>query len=1258
MKRKGKHHTFFLKDLLMMQMIADFESFLGAIKDNDKDKVTSMIEEAYNSSTTLKLFPGIINKTIEAQFGDKYACLRELGQNAIDSYGKNQLGIERLINFEYEQKKTYGTLSVMDFGCGMSLNSLIKDLLIPYNSAKELDETKIGEHGIGWYSIVDIAEYVHVITKTASEVNSSEAVVYIDSDYNWKATISYGPTDEVETSGTKVIAHILKEKEVSSKKIRSNLYKYLGMVKSNQGYIKYKNCVINTLQQEYESTSIIDMIIDGNKVPLKMGVNKKRILEGDSEEKYSYRSANINQVLVTQRGLFVNYDNVPYNTDSIHYKLATDLTNIGLDFWIDLPDCVTLTKGRNSIISNHQLPVLDASYSAFEDTFLDSILADNSLMEKTSDNIYKSVSEIFRDTYGKRVQKKERTKYGIKRKIRYASSKTLSFISDRIIGWLSNLPLSLYMYLGALFGAALVVAFFGPYLFGIIIKIPYIEQIAVLLVQCSIGGLLGILTLRLLKSIAGTLLNIIRGIHETLAKKKVIKHRELNGPKIVFSFRGVMDILRVISFSIKTLAKGTLYLLVQFFILLYNAPKNALWLFLYLCRLSKALPEVIGGLKSKVVKTLGLYENLEDKRDKKREIKRKKITRKYLSSVHKNQFFKRILNKPTIPVIFYSVKTKEEPPPEKAESFLSIFRESFNEVFSFNNGSNNAYWGKNTAWNGGTSYRGPVNKSFLNPQKIYERHEKISIDTLIDLYLRDKLVYEKYATYRANRVYVDNSNPLVFEVLSKMQRISSEVRNKYDVKLIEDRIDSARLIVYSSISLTIAILFALTILSIPFSFLIILQNIFLNYTGSIGFYLIDSVFLKFIKYLIIFQGIIITAIIVSFIKSKDNSIIKDVRKIFGFLISAFFKKRKKEKEEQGIDAGVFVKEDVNFFYKEAVQVLKVITVDFIKLFYSLTKAALFQYLPKALKSLCVLMISVFIGSAKLLIRLPLAIIAIVLRTLKKLLGTPRFAKKILIFLVGMPIKIWSNLKGTFKMRVKNIEFVQEKELQEITSLLNNAGKSYLDHYRCCNKIFGIILDYFKCKDRPEFYLKLSGDSFILFSKDHIASSNKFGYAYTIEGVSYTIMQATPYSYMNFFKEKGVKSRYPHLLAKLFLNELAEDNKINVQIKDEKPRSTDKLKIFIDFYQYLIKNSISLTDEIQPFLNDYGYYKYRVSSEELLGFINSPKKELKDINLKIKEEYLREKKEKEEREKKEKDLQAKKALEGEDVANEYLLNSKR
>src|SRR3989338_5366866 len=318
MKRDGRVYTLDLADLVMMQMAGNFPDFIESLPHNgtsekDLGDALALIEETRAGVTTEKLFPSIVQKTIEAQFGDKHAALRELGQNGIDSYSSGD--VSKDIVFDVSTTPSHIILRVRDYGVGMDAQSLVRDLLIPYNSGKEFDLTKIGEHGIGWYSVVDLADVVRVVSRPPDSEDEGQAVgALVYHDGTWKASIlphasnGFTPRLHKEHSGTEVTAFIDKKGETSIENLRAFLYQYLGMVSEVRANIVFRNGEhaekINSLRALYETAAPVELALEGETQPLRIRMSK-RLLGGTGDSRFTHRDKNLEKVLFTQQGLFI-----------------------------------------------------------------------------------------------------------------------------------------------------------------------------------------------------------------------------------------------------------------------------------------------------------------------------------------------------------------------------------------------------------------------------------------------------------------------------------------------------------------------------------------------------------------------------------------------------------------------------------------------------------------------------------------------------------------------------------------------------------------------------------------------------------------------------------------------------------------------------------------------------------------------------------------------------------------------------------------
>src|SRR3989339_730762 len=822
-----------ISDLVMMQMTGDFDSLLDKLESPaspDRDEVAKMIEATRESTTAKKLFSEIVRKTIEAQFGDKKATLRELGQNAIDSYDVDAR--DKRVIFDLKDEGDFRVLRVRDYGAGMSPKELVRDLLVPYNSGKEFDPTKTGEHGIGWYSIVDLADHVKVTTKKPLAPTTSQVVVF-KKDEGWSFALANNLQDAFSpelnlgdnSSGTEVTAFIPKDK-FTREEVEDSLYQYLGMVDLNDALIKFGPEFINSVSTTYNSASPVDIFLDKKwrATKLRMGVSKRGLYDNLNDPRFKIRNQNLEKILFTQKGHFIKYDSPQFGAGTVHSKLMGDMMGMGLDFWVEVPREVTLTKGRNNIIADHEPAVIEGMYKSFENLFLDVILTDERILYRDSQELFSSLSDIFKNQYQGLVKKAERKKFGFKRKLAsYAAAVGSGFVDAGaliVAGTGKGIKGTAKKYgLRALtIGAATAALGYGGYElyqnYGL--KPVQIAGTVALGAAATIGlyhvGRLGCIAAR-------------------SARDSLIDWLKFNGVKKrkVWDFEGnlenILQIGEAMGREISSLATK------------YTLP--ALKVATAVGALSYGLHEVyshygpgpmiaaaigtgvIGGItlgnhklrelaskaKEGLLEKLGLYQNIEEKREKKKQRIMNRITKKYMSHIQKDEFFSRIMDKKIINSEFY-FSENDKKAVEKVTSSLTI-GEMFNNFWetgfltpearerSIENDRRN--WHNGGGWNLPRPEYTPKAKvrsdGTLNKSTV-----KLSIDDLIKLRLEDKLRID-----RGERGYffrdidnkpkngdyvVDYKNPVVKAVIDKMDEVGIRTHHAFDVKILEDRLDN------------------------------------------------------------------------------------------------------------------------------------------------------------------------------------------------------------------------------------------------------------------------------------------------------------------------------------------------------------------------------------------------------------------------------------------------------------------------------------
>ncbi len=364
-----------LADLVLLQM----EGYLNKAMQElaVKNQIINVITEAKEKSSNPDLYKSIVNKSIVNQFGDSHITLRELGQNAKDSYPIEET--VKTVDFNIEETPDEYQINVRDYGKGMNPQSLIRDLLIPYNSSKFMDTDKIGEHGIGWYSIMDLSYKVEVIT--GKENKLSKATVYKEGD-NWFTDIEVNPGDQ---KGTLVVAHVVKSK-TNPDLIKKNIEKHLGLVPSTAVDIKVNGEKINNLDKQYPYAAAIVINYKSRKDRLKIGYRK------NVDKKFR-------TMKLTQDGLYIGDIENPFVKKSMHYDILNTLLEAGINIWVDLPKNIGLTKGRKEVVKKDRNIYYSALTRVFESIFANKILDDNELVTKMDNDLAYIFKNVFFDSY-------------------------------------------------------------------------------------------------------------------------------------------------------------------------------------------------------------------------------------------------------------------------------------------------------------------------------------------------------------------------------------------------------------------------------------------------------------------------------------------------------------------------------------------------------------------------------------------------------------------------------------------------------------------------------------------------------------------------------------------------------------------------------------------------------------------------------------------------------------------------------------------
>ncbi len=770
-----------ISDIVMMQMVGDFDSFLTLINENDADGITrarQMIEETRAKCTTPKLFPSIVRKTIEAQFGEKHAALREEGQNGLDSYGP--LDLERVVTFSVREEAAYLTLRAEDHGCGMDRGELVRNLLVPYNSGKEFDPTKIGEHGIGWYSIVDLATVVEVDTISAKNGRMTTSLIYRRDD-DWVAAIAVGDKDKGDKDkenkdkrkGTTVLGYISLQQTTKTDLI-DHLYLYLGLVDPTLGSVQYHDETVslnvNSVRNEYRSGIPTPVVIGGRESSLLFSVASAKVNKGNSGLiPLVHRRPRGANVRYTQRGLFVKDGDDPFNENTLHAALLRQMANAGIDFWVDLPAAATLTKGRNNVVAEDMPAVVDGMYRGFQSLFLDVILKDEEIMSEAGDGIAERVGSIFREKYLKTMKDIEAAKYSWRKRAIMRTAATASKAID--IGELVLQSTGKgFVYvgqkmagLGVLIGEAAVV--------GYNYSKKHLPQIA-----------------------AGTV--VLGAGTYGLAEGAIALYHYLG-------LENVKTVGKVIAGGLTLTIAGYIGVkLTQGILELRDDIKNEGGLREYFRKVAASFRE-----------SYDFYDNVDEKRNRKREKLMRKISGKYLARMEREQFLSQIMNKDILPAVEYvndesngdddasewkpyTLRERMDLVRKREEDRVEEEREGLEGVVNPEGKPGGEVGENENSW---ASRASAISKSYPKQypkKKLRQRDVRLSIDSIVQAHLQRKLRYVKNdvgfgcSSPREGDYDVDYSNPLISAVVDLMEQSRRDIGEIYHVRVLEDHLEN------------------------------------------------------------------------------------------------------------------------------------------------------------------------------------------------------------------------------------------------------------------------------------------------------------------------------------------------------------------------------------------------------------------------------------------------------------------------------------
>jgi len=309
----------------------------GAMKDKnamEKDKTAmELLDMARSGADTAGLITEVSRETaknsiiesINYESSDEYIFIREIIQNVLDAKGK-ELDVSAINGRDWCQ------LGFTD-NVGMSIERVVKFLLIPDSTTKLEDKEARGKFGQGFFTVLKDARMVRVKTSDGTgklvivqmtPVRKGELIVDVD--------ISVEIKDDASFKGTNI--EWLRDSDIPQLEtaiVRSKLLTYGCLI--DDAELKINWTVNNT-------TAVI---------------NKNKELMGQIETEYGkvglYHSGDKENV-VTHRGLYVREID-KYFWDTIPVHIREQLSDYGII--IDLPAGVELISDRSDVTNKEEI---------------------------------------------------------------------------------------------------------------------------------------------------------------------------------------------------------------------------------------------------------------------------------------------------------------------------------------------------------------------------------------------------------------------------------------------------------------------------------------------------------------------------------------------------------------------------------------------------------------------------------------------------------------------------------------------------------------------------------------------------------------------------------------------------------------------------------------------------------------------------------------------------------------------------------------
>ncbi|WP_441291733.1 ATP-binding protein [Sorangium sp. KYC3313] len=373
-------------ELLLVRIHGRAEAYLQA----SSAERLALVAACRGEATVPDLAQRILSRTIYAQASSRIGPLRELLQNALDASPPGA-------RIDVRSSEDGREISVTDQGRGMSRTELLADLLVPFRSGKAGEPDAIGEHGIGFFSVLEIAPWIEVVTATPSGGHRLLVAPLGGGppyeDFSWtllslprpppapyadggRAGAAARRVDERAsepprrpTTGTSVRLSL--SQPISRPALAAEVTAAVGLVDATVARIYVDGALVNTARGRLRRAA---------EVPLRLppsgglcGAVELFVGRGDGIEP---------QLTITQKGLTVatRIDPFPGPELGLHRELARAITAAGFGLVAELPLGVPLNKGRSAVAATASAAVEAALVAAFERFVLRDALYDRELL--------------------------------------------------------------------------------------------------------------------------------------------------------------------------------------------------------------------------------------------------------------------------------------------------------------------------------------------------------------------------------------------------------------------------------------------------------------------------------------------------------------------------------------------------------------------------------------------------------------------------------------------------------------------------------------------------------------------------------------------------------------------------------------------------------------------------------------------------------------------------------------------------------------